>query len=874
MPTYTIDGKRYKSDTPLSDAELEELSGGGAPAGDYRVEAARRGLAGSIATPVGVGRAISDLLPINPITMGARAAGLPEQAPSPGFVEAFKQGRATVFNPLMSLFGSTGAQPQTGGERMVASGIEAVTSPESYLFPPLAGIRRMGPVAQAVLRPAEQAVVGAGAEGGGQAGGYAGGKFGYEGTGQFIGSLLGGGGAAYGAGTALKAGSLAAKGVDLAKSKLGILTSVEPKDELLRDVNSRINNIFIAASAADPNFITTLEKAVKAQQSVSLKAPGAPAVEMPISSLLANNPVINNFIQNLSSRDPVFRAQYGAQFEQAKQALTENQIRLFGDPSKVKVELTPLSLVKPQERKIRSLDEQIADAYNKQEVDPNVFGQRVATLLAKKEDDARKATSPLYTEAFTIAKDKGVTLPETAVTDIYNYVVASKDADVFRTFKPIFNKVERVFKPSVAEPSAILTAEGKPMTEGGAKFAAATVEDLDSLKREINSALRKTNTDSEIRLLSDLKTRVAGHIDTLDPDFVTAYKNADKAYLEKVGLPFNSATLQNVDRKKFVEQIAPAIIGNKSNVVDFVNATGEEGVKVVRDAFYDSFTKSALKNDVIDPKAANKWLAKNSSAMSLVPGLADELRGSVNNVQGLLAQRNALNADFQRVAGEQIIRKEGLNSAQELVNRMYGDTKFTNKFMSQYGANKDAVNAARAFMLDDIVSSGDPVALLTDRNKSAAFNRVFGPTYAQKVSDFAAVSGRLQKDLTDVSFRGETVPKTPIEQLTGVPPEQIISRIYNPVSGPVYAITSLFSKYWANAAAKGTEDKLKALLLNPADALKVFKSVEAQAKAFDPKKIEDAIAIGKKYGINWVNDAVSDIQTGAARGAAQGVEEE
>jgi len=875
MPTYTIDGKRYTSDTPLSDAELEELSGG-APAGDYRAEAARKGFAGTAGTTAGVGRVISDLLTnanINPINLASRAAGLPAEAPSASILESFKKGRAAVYDPLMSLFGSTGAKPQTGGERIVASGIEAVTSPENYLFPALAGIRRMGPAAQAVMRPAEQLAVGAGSEAGGQAGEYAGGKFGYEGTGRFIGSLLGGGGAAYTTGTALKAGALANKAVDYAKTKVGVLTGVEPKDELLRDVNSRINNIFIAAGAADPTFIDTLEKAVKAQQSVSLKAPGAPSVEMPISSLLANNPVINNFIQNLSSRDPVFRAQYGAQFEQAKQALAQNQIRLFGDPTKVKVELTPINLAKPQERKLRSLDDQIADAYNKQEVDPNVFGQRVSTLLAKKEDDARKVTSPLYTEAFTIAKDKGVTLPEAAVDDIYNYVVASKDADVFRTFKPIFNKVERVFKPTVTAPSAILTAGGKPMTEGGARFAAATVEDLDSLKREINSALRKTNTDSEIRLLSDLKTRVAGHIESLDPDFVAAYKNADKAYLEKVGLPFNSATLKNVDRKKFVEQIAPAITGNKSNVLDFINATGEEGVKVVRDAFYDSFSKAALKNDVIDPKAANKWLSKNSSAMSLVPGLTDELRGTVNNVQALLAQRNTLNSAFERVAGEQIIKKEGLTNPQELVTRMYGDIKFTNKFMNQYGANKDAVNATRAYMLDDIVRSGDPVTLLNDRNKAAVFNRVFGPTYAQKVADFATVSNRLQKDLTDVSFRGETVPKTPIEQLTGVPPEQIISRIYNPVSGPVYAMTSLFSKYWANAAAKGTEEKLKALLLNPNDALKVFQAVEAQTKKFDPKKIEDAVAIGKKYGIQWVNDAVSDIQSGAARGAVQGMEQ-
>ena len=138
-------------------------------------------------------------------------------------------------------------------------------------------------------------------------------------------------------------------------------------------------------------------------------------------------------------------------------------------------------------------------------------------------------------------------------------------------------------------------------------------------------------------------------------------------------------------------------------------------------------------------------------------------------------------------------------------------SNFTTKFMSNsgYGQNKDAVNAVRSFMLDDIVNSGNPLATLGDRNKATVFNRVFGPTYAQKVADFATASDRLLKDITQVPFRGETVPKTPIEMLTGIPPEQIISRIYNPVSGPVYAITSLISKYWAKQASQQTEEKLK-----------------------------------------------------------------
>ena len=878
--------------TKLSDAELQAISSGNLgslsdetlrmiageappPTGDYRVEAARKGLAGSAGMVSGAANVVFDTLSklgINPLELGMRAGGAPAQAPAAGVADAYRTGREAVRQPIMQALGTTGAQPQTGGQRIVAAGIEAAASPESYLFPALAATRRMGMFGQAIARPGEQVVVGAGAEGGGQAGEMFGAKIGGEtgGTvGRVAGGLLGGGGAAYGAGTALKALPLAGKGFDLAKSQWDKVRGTVPEDELLKDVDNRISNIFIAAGAADPNFMKTLTDAAKAQQGVSLKAPGGANVQMPVSSLLADNPVINNFISSLSSRDPVFRAQYGNQYEAAKQALVQNQMRLFGNPSKVSVNVAAPDLAKVQARRVRSLDEQIADAYKSQSIDPNVFGQRVSNLVDKKAAAAYAEVKPLYGEAFDIAKAKNVELPAGSVDDIYNFVAGERASDVFKTFPSIYGKVQSKFRPTTTEPSAILTAEGAPMTPGGREFSAATIEDLDSLKREINRQLSKTNEPSDIRLLTELKQRVGGHIDSLDPEFVTAYRNADRAYLQKVGLPFDAATLKNVDRKKFVEQIAPAIIGNKSNVVEFINATGPEGTQLARQAFLDSFTNAAVKNDTLDPKAAAKWLKKNDGGVSLIPGLRDELQGATKDVQVLLDTRRKLNADFQRVAGEQILSTQGVGSAQDLVSKMYGDLNFTNKFMKQYGANKDAVNAARSFMLDDIVRSGDPIATLADRNKAAVFNRVFGPTYAQKVQEFATVADRLTRDITNVPFRGETVPKTPIEQLTGVPPEQILSRIYNPVSGATYAITSLFSKFWAKKAAEATEERLKDLLLNPSDAIKVFQAVQPRVDKLDPKKVQDAIDIGRKYGIQWVKDAADDVATGAARGAVQ-----
>ena len=844
----------------------------GTPTADYRAEALRKGLASTPAMVAGLGALYGESSAgqgsgISQLIQALRKPSQPEPMRPPG--EVYSSAQQPVYKSIMSAFGSTGAEPQTGTEKVIAGGLQAGSDPLSYAFPPLAAIKRMGMFGQSLMRPAEQAIVGSGAEAGGISGEYAGGKFDMPGTGRFVGSLFGGGGTASGTGQALRLTPVVGKGFDALKQQWQKVRGTIPEDELLKDVDNRISNIFNAAMDADPNIKKLIDDAVKTQQSISLKAPGAAEVKLPLSAILANNPVIDEQIRRLTTENAAFKAQYGAQYDTAKAALAQNQNLLFSDPSKAIVKAAGPDLANLQVRRVKSLDEQIADAYKNQSIDPNVFGKRVTDLLKKKEKAAYAEVKPLYTEAFDIAKSKNMELPAASVDDIYNSVVASKDADVFRTFKPIFSKVERIFKPTVVEPSAILTAEGKPMTPRGVEFSPATIEDLDSLKREINSSLRNTDVPAEIRLLTDLKNRVAGHIDSLDPDFVAAYRNADKAYLQKVGLPFDSATIRAIDRKKFVEQVAPALIGNKSNVSEFLNVTGDQGATLVRAAFLDAFSTAVLKNDVLDPKAAAKWLKKNEGGVSLVPGLRDELQAATTDVQQLLAERTRLNADFKRVAGEQIISAQGVGSPQDLVSKMYGDVKFTNKFMQQYGANKDSVNAVRSFMLDDIVNASDPVALLSDRNRAAVFNRVFGPTYAKKVADFAEASGRLRIDPSKGSFRTETVPKTVIEEMTGSPPQQIISRFLNPVSGPLYAVTSTVSKFWARQASKATDDKMIALLSNPSDAVKFMAALEKSKKSLSAENFEELARMGAKYGINWVKDTFADAASGAARGAVQ-----
>ena len=80
--------------------------------------------------------------------------------------------------------------------------------------------------------------------------------------------------------------------------------------------------------------------------------------------------------------------------------------------------------------------------------------------------------------------------------------------------------------------------------------------------------------------------------------------------------------------------------------------------------------------------------------------------------------------------------------------------------------------------------------------------------------------------------------------------------------------------YKLNKVAPSIYNYEKALLLNPSDAIKVFQAVQPKISGFDQQKIQDAIDVGKKYGIQWVADAVNDLRTGAARGAVQGVQQE
>jgi len=771
---------------------------------------------------------------------------------------------------IIGMMGGTGAQPDGLGEKILATGVESAADPTSYLLPGSKAIGMLGPIAKPIGRAAENLFAGAGAEAGGTAGEYAGRKIGGD-TGATVGRVAG----AFGGGvtSAVAAGSIprttammTEAGIALAPKVRQIyqqLSGVAPDDQIAREAGRHIENVFVAAAASDPNFVKVLEEAAAAQASTGVK--------LPLSSVLQDNAVINQYIAQLSAKDPAFREAYYSSFQAAKTMLRNRSEKMFGKPSGadeiLAANVKDVDVTGAVGRKKASIDRRITQASSDLEtVDPAAFGAQVVKVTDEAEAAARTSVAPLYTNAFDVAKQKGVDLPSESVGDIYQFVAGEKANDVFKTFPSIYGKIVSRFKPQTVEGANLVDASGRPIgSQTGEAFKGATVEDLDSLKREVNAQLRKTKTDSEIRLLTELKSKVNQHISTLDPDFVSAYKLADQTYLQKVGLPFNEETINMIGRAKFDENVVPLLTKNKSTLTQFVDATGENGKKLAEQAFISDLTNFAVKDGVLDPARVNAWLKNKNDALSMLPDVRDRVVKASGDVKELMNQKAALGDKFVKAAEDRILKLEGKN-AQSIVNSLYGSADFTEKFMKQHGANPDSLKAIRSFMLDDLLSSGKPIELLNDRTKARAFNRVFGPTYADKIKQLSVIADRITHDPSAVSANLSFIPKSKIEELVGAPPEMIISRITNPVMSNFYAFTSLMSKFVNRRVSESVDKDMKRILLDPKEAALLFKAVQPRVDQIDLQKMaKDVEAYGKKAGLNFTDMLMQDVKSGAAR---------
>ena len=689
-------------------------------------------------------------------------------------------------------------------------------------------------------------------------------------TGEAVGSLIGGAAGAISASRiphAVTAGKLARdlrEGTGEISQQFGDKINVTAKGI----AQERVLDLFNKAYNSSPTFSKDIDELLSAESKTG--------ISIPVGNLM-NSPIINDAIRNVAKTDPTFKQKYLRQFEDAKLALAD-QSMLFGEPSGAAGAIRSGGL---KDRDITGLSKDAAARMERKDaaltrqygrISKQELGIKADMSVSQAEEAARAQATPFYNDSFRYAEDKKLIMPDSTVKVIYDDVVGAQASDIFKRFPEIYKMVKTEFAPSA--PKAIATQNalmGKNDYPSG-QFKARSVEVLDSLKRSVNRSLRKARDETELLALQDLKKTIQGEIEAIDPEFSRRYRLADKVYAEKFGIPFDAESLRQISRARFVENIVPVLTKNKSAIEQIKTVLGSDGEKLIKDAFKHDLYDSVVVNST-NPAT---WLSRNRDALSAIPKGFDEFKRLANDHDSLMSYKAFAEGEWLDKAKASLIRVEG-REAKDIVADIYKSDTYVDGLLKQYGHKKDAINAIKSIMLDDILSSGDISSALNDRFKSSTYRKIFGDeTFDNRIKPIAMLTDALTKnDPTELhtSF-SEIMNPSVVSSITGTPLKTVMSLLVtNPVVSAEVAITQLLGNFFRNKVGKATHDELARILLDKTEALKLKNMLDERAKKGLIDKngnlislSKDATEFAKMLGGKMVEITARDAQSGAVRG--------
>lgn len=787
MPEYKINGVTVRSEAPLSDTEIDEIAASQAIQG---ISSRGQRIAAPSSGEYIEDRAKAGLVQGTDWLSTFMSALYGDKDPfSVGTKKGQELGASIGFKDYKEPDWLTGA---------AGAAVEGVTNPFNYLF----GDKNI------LKNAASNLVPGAAAYIGGKVGKELGGD-----TGEVAGSVLGGitGGAANTvlgrvprAVSAASTGTL--KGMEWVKSKGA--EEVTKKASLLAE--QHIKNIIRAAAEFDPNIRTEIMK-LQSQANVTGET-------LPISSI-AENPVIKAAIGAMAFKDPKFAGAYTKQFEAAKTALVKEAGDTFGDPVGAKDAIEGIleqyakeapdvfSIKALQDQKLAGMDKQLyntsaalAPAYNA----PTTEG-RVARLLTMKPEAISPRSKPFWDAADAKAKELDVFMPENGVREIYHEVGSETKEKIFEKFPSILAKVRSQFAPVV-----------DPQNPAMRQWNPASYDEVRSLQREIGTQIRSLNPRSETygtdkRVLSELAASVDDKVSRYFPkEVVEPLTKARTQYAF-------DATLKNMQENVF----------NEKGILD---------IPKLEKWLRDPENRSAVLN-ITEPTTGTK--------------LNDKIGSTFTAVSKLLNEREELASTFTKLQQDKIAEIMNM-TPQAIVNKIYTDGRFTKTVLDKFERSPEALNALRSWMLDDVIISPQSVKTLTeDKNKVAAFARVFGMTYLEKVRKLAEVADTLKRNPADIGHDLSSAPKDVLEQLIpGVPIPMVASRLRNPIMSTKQAVVELLSRSMAAKTELSYEARLKDLLLDPKKINEVLDDLNIvnEGGTITPKS---ALAKALEFGIKW-----------------------
>lgn len=592
---------------------------------------------------------------------------------------------------------------------------------------------------------------------------------------------------------------------------------------------------------------------------------------VPLFVALADNPVIRSqFIANMKT-DPDFRALVNKQLETLSLDIDKNADKVFG------ARFSPV----PADTgvKIGNVKKRISDIDNRLEdlsfrVTPTVsqeeLGGAIGNLVEAKKKLVMSEISPKYTNLIKEATDNKITLPPEATQGIYSFVRENNLRDIFGKGTALDSKIMNVLSPKKREVLKDVTKFDSFGMQINTKqkqikdaFPELSFENLDSLKRNINAIQRQKLSPEQLRKINQLEDVVNNARQNLPDGYNQRLIDIDREYYEKLGVPFNVANINDIDSKKYAEQIAPVIIKNGSGLKQFINAVGEEGYPVATNAVIADVYKYAVKDGKLNLRALAKYSKDKAEVINQIPGLKEELQSvALDQNKLFLAKANldeAYKVQEKKLAQSFLNQQEGNLDFTAIANRASTDRQYLTKVLDKDLKNvspetrKAVVNNIRRELVDKAYSSGEGLAFFTNPRNQFLVDKVFGKGYANQVKQVAKVSDNIAK--LDVQNISDVVSKDEIDALgsyarelglPGLDLPYVTSTIRDRISSTTQKAVRLLSRVNTARVNQATKAQIQELLLDP-DGLAKFNKVASSTNLnfnnpVSLKKITDAFA--------------------------------
>ncbi len=592
---------------------------------------------------------------------------------------------------------------------------------------------------------------------------------------------------------------------------------------------------------------------------------------VPLFVALADNPVIRaQFIANMKT-DPDFRALVNKQLETLSLDIDKNADKMFG------ARFSPV----PADTgvKIGNVKKRISDIDNKLEdlsfrVTPSVsqeeLGGAIGNLVEAKKKLVMDEISPKYSTLIKEATENNITLPSDATQGIYSFVRENNLRDIFGRGTALDSKIMSVLSPKKKEVLKDVTrfdSFGMEVTSKQKEienvFPELSFENLDSLKRNINAIQRQKLSPEQLRKINQLEDVVNNARKNLPEGYNQRLIDIDREYYEKLGVPFNVANINDIDAKKYAEQIAPVIIKNGSGLKQFINAVGEEGYPVATNAVIADVYKYAVKDGKLNLRALAKYSKDKAEVINQIPGLKEQLQSvALDQNKLFLAKANldeAYKVQEKRLGQSFLAQQEGNLDFTSIANRVTTDRQYLTKVFDSDLKNvspetrKAVVNNIRRELVDKAYSSGEGLAFFTNPRNQFLVDKVFGKGYANQVKQVAKVSDNIAK--LDVQNISDVVSKDEIDAfgsyarelgLPGLDLPYVSSTIRDRISSTTQRAIRLLSRVNTARVNQATRAQIQELLLDP-DGLAKFNKVASSTNLnfenpVSLRKITDAFA--------------------------------